>query len=64
MQAQQRKENDVDSILKCLQCGRNFQTMEMLIRLMQDTQHFNNLPKTYSSLIQMERQKVLNLKLQ
>ncbi|CAJ0592766.1 unnamed protein product [Cylicocyclus nassatus] len=64
MQAQQRKENDVDSILKCLQCGKNFQTMEMLIRHMQDTQHFNNLPKTYSSLIQMERQKVLNLKLQ
>ncbi|VDL71031.1 unnamed protein product [Nippostrongylus brasiliensis] len=38
--------------------------MEMLVRHMQDTQHFNNLPKTYSSLIQMDRQKVLNLKLQ
>ncbi|RCN50314.1 zinc finger, C2H2 type [Ancylostoma caninum] len=97
--AQQRRENDVDSILKCLQCGRTFQTMELLVRHMQDTQHFNNLPKTYrwrrfnfspesegrmkippgqrthqklkindvfcfSSLIQMDRQKVLNLKLQ
>ncbi|KIH68509.1 zinc finger, C2H2 type [Ancylostoma duodenale] len=63
-EAQQRRENDVDSILKCLQCGRTFQTMELLVRHMQDTQHFNNLPKTYSSLIQMDRQKVLNLKLQ
>lgn len=38
--------------------------MEMLVRHMQDTQHFNNLPKTYSSLVQIDRQKVLNLKLQ
>lgn len=61
---QQRKDSEVDSILKCLQCSRTFQTMEMLVRHMQETQHFNNLPKTYSSLIQMDRQKVLNMKLQ
>ncbi|KAK6052116.1 zinc finger, C2H2 type [Cooperia oncophora] len=64
LNAPQRRDTEVDSILKCLQCGRTFQTMEMLVRHMQDTQHFNNLPKTYSSLIQMDRQKVLNLKLQ
>ncbi|XGW22387.1 hypothetical protein V3C99_004982 [Haemonchus contortus] len=64
LNAPQRRDADVDSILKCLQCGRTFQTMELLVRHMQDTQHFNNLPKTYSSLIQMDRQKVLNLKLQ
>ncbi|KAK5970039.1 C2H2-type domain-containing protein [Trichostrongylus colubriformis] len=64
LNAPQRRDTDVDSILKCLQCGRMFQTMEMLVRHMQDTQHFNNLPKTYSSIIQMDRQKVLNLKLQ
>ncbi|KJH46619.1 hypothetical protein DICVIV_07322 [Dictyocaulus viviparus] len=85
---QQQKDTEVDSILKCLQCSRTFQTMEMLVRHMQETQHFNNLPKTYSfcrvflsleftdeifledlggedrSLIQMDRQKVLNMKLQ
>lgn len=45
--AEIRRLNEAKQIFTCLQCHESFQTMDELVKHMEATQHFANIPKNY-----------------
>lgn len=49
--AEIRRLNEAKQIFTCLQCHESFQTMDELVKHMEATQHFANIPKNYRQVI-------------
>lgn len=45
--AEIKRLNEAKQIFTCLQCQASFQTMDQLVKHMETTQHFTNIPKHY-----------------
>lgn len=61
--AEIKRTNEAKQIFTCLQCHQSFQSMDQLVKHMEVTQHFTNVPKHYSWSLQYARQKMRQMKL-
>uniref|UniRef100_A0A915IVG6 C2H2-type domain-containing protein n=1 Tax=Romanomermis culicivorax TaxID=13658 RepID=A0A915IVG6_ROMCU len=61
--AEMKRLNEAKQIFTCLQCQASFQTMDQLVKHMEATQHYTNIPKHYSWSLQYARQKMRQMKM-